>query len=88
MNNKDMIQFVDGTFDSLYGHKVIDIKEKYIKTELTIKSDHHQPMGTTTNGRQPMGRQHTDQYTTCNTQQTINDTQCNTHNTSYTSHNT
>ena len=26
-----MIQFVDGTFDSLYGHKVIDIKEKYIK---------------------------------------------------------
>ena len=24
-----MIQFVDGTFDSLYGHKVIDIKEKY-----------------------------------------------------------
>ena len=31
-----MIQFVDGTFDSLYGHKVIDIKEKYIKTELTI----------------------------------------------------
>ena len=44
MNNKDMIQFVDGTFDSLYGHKVIDIKEKYIKTELTIKSDHHQPM--------------------------------------------
>tara|TARA_B100000902_G_scaffold399238_1_gene469203 strand:- start:2526 stop:2915 length:390 start_codon:yes stop_codon:yes gene_type:complete len=45
MNNKDMMQFGEGTFDALYGHRIVEIKENSIKTELEITSDHHQPMG-------------------------------------------
>ena len=38
-------QFGVGTFDELYGHKIIEIKENYIKSELKINTNHHQPMG-------------------------------------------
>ena len=46
MNDKDKnFQFGIGTFDELYGHKIIEIKENYIKSELDINTNHHQPMG-------------------------------------------
>ena len=39
------IQFGEGTFDDLYGHKIIELKENFIRTEIKITSDLHQPMG-------------------------------------------
>ena len=45
MANMNEMQFTEGTFDALYGHKIIKIERDSIKTELLITSDHHQPMG-------------------------------------------
>ena len=45
MNLGKEYQFGVGTFDELYGHKIIEIKENYIKSELKINTNHHQPMG-------------------------------------------
>ena len=45
MDNMNEMQFTEGTFDALYGHKIIKIERDSIKTELLITSDHHQPMG-------------------------------------------
>jgi len=45
MVNMNDIQFGEGTFDDLYGHKIIEVKNNYIRTELIIANDHHQPMG-------------------------------------------
>ena len=43
MNNMDKnFQFGIGTFDELYGHKIIEIKENYIKSELDINTNQHQ----------------------------------------------
>ncbi|MDA8812941.1 PaaI family thioesterase [Candidatus Actinomarina sp.] len=39
------IQFGEGTFDELYGHKIIELKENFIRTEIEITSNLHQPMG-------------------------------------------
>ena len=39
------IQFGEGTFDDLYGHKIIELKENFIRTEIKITSNLHQPMG-------------------------------------------
>src|SRR5210317_480263 len=45
MDNMNEMQFTEGTFDALYGHKIIKIERDSIQTELLITSDHHQPMG-------------------------------------------
>jgi acyl-coenzyme A thioesterase PaaI-like protein len=45
MKNMNDIQFGEGTFDDLYGHKIIELKENFIRTEIKITSDLHQPMG-------------------------------------------
>ena len=39
------IQFGEGTFDDLYGHKIVELKENFIRTEIKITSNLHQPMG-------------------------------------------
>jgi uncharacterized protein (TIGR00369 family) len=45
MKNMNDIQFGEGTFDDLYGHKIIELKENFIRTEIKITSNLHQPMG-------------------------------------------
>ena len=45
MKNMNDIQFGEGTFDELYGHKIIELKENFIRTEIEITSNLHQPMG-------------------------------------------
>jgi len=45
MENMNDIQFGEGTFDDLYGHKIIELKNNCIRTKLIIGKNHHQPMG-------------------------------------------
>ncbi|MGI9571885.1 MAG: PaaI family thioesterase [Candidatus Actinomarinaceae bacterium] len=45
MTNINKVEFADGTFDEMYGHKIIELKEDYIRTEVQISSNLHQPMG-------------------------------------------
>ena len=38
-------QFTVGTFDDLMGHKIIEIKENYVETSISINDSHLQPFG-------------------------------------------
>tara|TARA_B100000941_G_scaffold290576_1_gene273654 strand:+ start:1935 stop:2315 length:381 start_codon:yes stop_codon:yes gene_type:complete len=41
----DHNDFLKGTFDPFIGHKIIEIKPKYIKSSLEVEEYHKQPMG-------------------------------------------
>ena len=41
----DHNDFLKGTFDPFIGHKILEIKESYIKSSLDVEEYHKQPMG-------------------------------------------
>ena len=45
MNNMNKTEFAEGTFDELYGHIILELKENHIRTEVNISPILHQPMG-------------------------------------------